>query len=121
MAIWTTKCNQMESPDGRYLYYLNKGSSALWRVPVTGGDEVQLVELRPEAQFTLGMHGVYFLQSISASTLKFLDYRTRSIKVIGKLPGPMIHGLAVSPDEHWLLYAKSDSAGGQLRLVEKFH
>jgi Tol biopolymer transport system component len=114
-------CNQMESPDGRYVYYLNKSNSALWRVPVTGGEEVQLAELGPEAQFTLGKHGVYFLQSIYANTLKFLDYQTRSIKVVGTLPGPMIHGLAVSPDEHWLIYAKSDSGGSQLRLVEKFH
>jgi hypothetical protein len=52
--------------------------------------------------------------------LKFMDYKTRSIEVIGPLPGPMIHGLDLSADEHWLLYGKSDSAGSQLRLVEKF-
>jgi Tol biopolymer transport system component/DNA-binding winged helix-turn-helix (wHTH) protein len=123
-AIQITKnggCNQMESPDGRYLYYLNKSNSALWRVPATAGEEVQLAELGPKAQFTLGKHGIYFLDSMYANTLKFMDYRTGSIKVAGTLPGPMIHGITVSPDERWLLYAKSDSAGSQLRLVEKFH
>jgi Tol biopolymer transport system component/DNA-binding winged helix-turn-helix (wHTH) protein len=114
-------CNQMESPDGRYVYYLNKANSALWRVPVGGGDEVDLAELGPEAQFTLGAHGIYFLDSEYANTLKFMDYRTGSIKVAGTLPGPFIHhGITVSPDEHWFLYTKSDSAGSQLRLVEKF-
>jgi Tol biopolymer transport system component len=112
--------NQMESPDGRYLYYLNKGNNALWRVPVTGGEEVQLAELGVEAQFAVGKHGVYFLESMYANTLKFLDYETRSIKVIGPLPGPMIHGLTISPDDHWLLFAKGDSAGSQIRLVERF-
>jgi hypothetical protein len=111
----------MESPDGRYIYYLNKSNSALWRVPVGGGEEAQLAELGPDAEFTLGKRGAYFVESIYANTLKLMDYGTRSIKVIGTLPGPMIHGLSVSPDEHWLLYAKSDSAGSQLRLVEKFH
>jgi Tol biopolymer transport system component/DNA-binding winged helix-turn-helix (wHTH) protein len=123
-AIQITKnggCNQMESPDGRYLYYLNKSNSALWRVPAAAGEEVQLAELGPKAQFTLGKHGIYFLDSMYANTLKFMDYRTGSIKVAGTLPGPMIHGITVSPDERWLLYAKSDSAGSQLRLVEKFH
>lgn len=111
----------MESPDGRYLYYLNKGNRALWRVPVGGGEEIQIAELgglHPE--FTPGMHGVYFIDSFDATTLKFLDYATGSIRIIGTLPGPIIFGLTVSPDEHWLLFGKSDSAGSQLMLVEKF-
>ena len=110
----------MESPDGRYLYYLNKGNSALWRVPVAGGDEVQLAELGPDAQFALGKHGMYFSNYTDANTLKFLDYRTGSIKALGTLPGTWGFGLALSPDEHSLLYGKSDSAGSQLKLVEKF-
>jgi Tol biopolymer transport system component/DNA-binding winged helix-turn-helix (wHTH) protein len=114
-------CNQMESPDGRYLYYLNKDNRVLSRVPLTGGDEVQIAELgglHPE--FTLGKHGVYFIDSFDTTTLKFLDYATRSIRVIGTLPGPIIFGLTVSPDERRLLFGKSDSAGSQLMLVENF-
>jgi hypothetical protein len=92
----------------------------LWRVPIAGGKEVQLLKLGPDAQFTLGKRGIYFLESMYATTLKMMNYETRSVKVIGTLPGPMNHGISVSPDEHWLVYAKSDSAGSQLRLVEKF-
>jgi Tol biopolymer transport system component/DNA-binding winged helix-turn-helix (wHTH) protein len=113
-------CNQMESRDGRYLYYLNSGNNALCRVPAAGGEEVQLAKLAPEAEFTLGKRGVYFTDSIHATTLQFLDYETGSIKVLGALPGPVFHGLAVSSDEHWLLYAQTDSAGSQLMLVERF-
>jgi Tol biopolymer transport system component/DNA-binding winged helix-turn-helix (wHTH) protein len=114
-------CNQQESPDGRYLYYLNKDNSALWRVSVHGaGDEEELVQLEPEAQFALGNRGVYFIESMFATTLKLLDYKTRSIKVIGSLRGPMIHGMTVSPDDHWLLYAMSESAGSRLMLVDNF-
>jgi Tol biopolymer transport system component len=113
-------CNQMESPDGRYVYYLNKGENALWRVPVNGGEEVQLAELGPESQFTVGKHGVYFVASMDANTLKFLDYGAGSIKVLGTLPSHVVHGLAVSPDEHWLLFAKGESGGSHLMLVERF-
>jgi hypothetical protein len=113
-------CNQLESPDGRYIYYMNKGDSSLWRVPVDGGEEVQLTELGPNSQFTVGKRGVYFIGSLDANTLKLMDYGTGSIKVLGKLPGRIRHGLCVSPDERWLLYAKGESEGSQLMLVEKF-
>lgn len=114
-------CNQQESPDGRYLYYLNKDNSALWRVSlVRGGDEEELVQLEPEAQFALGNRGVYFLDSMFATTLKLMDYKTHSIRVIGSLRGPMIHGMTVSPDNHWLLCAMSESAGSRLMLVDNF-
>lgn len=121
-------CNQMESPDGHYVYYLGRANSDLRRVPVEGGEETQLVELGPQSNstavggshFTLGNHGVYFFDSVEANTLKFMDYGTRSIKVLGTLPGPIMHGFAVSPDEHWLLYTKVDSAASQLMLVDNF-
>jgi Tol biopolymer transport system component len=113
-------CNQMESPDGSYLYYLNKSNSALWSVPVMGGHEAQVAELGPEAEFALGKSGIYFVESMYSDSLKFLEYRTRSTKLLGILPSPTIHGITVSPDDHWLLYAKGESAGSQLRLVDKF-
>jgi WD40-like Beta Propeller Repeat len=49
-------CNQMESPDGRYLLLPEQKQQRLWRVPVNGGEEIQLAELGPEAQFALGKH-----------------------------------------------------------------
>ena len=112
-------CNQLESPDGRYVYYLNKGNIALWRVSINGGDEVELAQLGPESQFTLGKNGAY-LNSRDSNTLKFLDYRTGSIKLLGTLPGTFGPGLAVSPDGRWLLFGRGESEGSQLMLVDKF-
>ena len=57
---------------------------------------------------------------MDANTLKFLDYGAGSIKVLGTLPDPVVHGLAVSPDEHWLLFVKGESGGSHLMLVERF-
>ncbi|MFL6448118.1 MAG: hypothetical protein ACJ746_10585 [Bryobacteraceae bacterium] len=45
---------------------------------------------------------------------------TDATKVLAVLPGPVFQdrGLAVSPDEHWLLCGKDEFAGSQLMLVE---
>jgi hypothetical protein len=58
----------------------------------------------------------------SITTLKYLAFATGAIKAIGVLPEPVRAqaGLAVSPDEHWLLYGKSRLEGSQLMLVEGF-
>lgn len=113
-------CNQMESPDGRYVYYLNKSNSALWRVPVAGGAEEEVAELGPEAEFALGKNGVYYVESMYSNSLKFLDFRAGATKLLGVLPGPVVHGIAISPDDRWLLYDRDQSGGSQIRLVEKF-
>lgn len=113
-------CNPMESPDGRYLYYLKSGDRYLARVPVNGGEEASLLQMGPNSQFTVGTQGVYFIDSADANTLKFRDHETGTIKTLGSLPGPALHGLSVSPDEHWLLYGKGESGGSQLMLLERF-
>ena len=115
-------CSQVESADGAYVYYLKPGERALWRVPSGGGQESQVLTLTHETQFALGIHGAYLMEAVAPVTLKYFDFASGAIKVLGMLPGTVFHddGLTVSPDEHWLLYGKNDFAGSQLMLVEKF-
>jgi Tol biopolymer transport system component len=124
-AIQLTKnggCDHMESADGAYVYYLKPDERALWRVPSDGGEESQVLALAHRTQFALGTRGAYFMETIAPAILKYLDFATGGTKVLGKLPGPVLsdNGLAVSPDEHWLLYGKDEFAGSQLMLVEGF-
>jgi Tol biopolymer transport system component/DNA-binding winged helix-turn-helix (wHTH) protein len=89
-AIQLTKnggCNQMESADGTYVYYLRPDGRALWRVPSGGGQESQILALTHRTQFTVGTQGVYFLETVVPSTLKYLDLATGASKVLGMLPG----------------------------------
>jgi Tol biopolymer transport system component len=115
-------CNQLESSDGAYVYYLKPDGHALWRVPAGGGGESEVLALTHETQFALGIHGAYFLETVAPATLKYLDFATGAIKVLGVLPGSVYFdlGLTVSPDEHWLLYIKTELAGSQLMLVDRF-
>jgi hypothetical protein len=114
--------NQMESADGAYVYYLKWGARALWRVSTGGGQESEILALTHETEFALGTHGAYFIETVAPLTLNYLDFATGATKVLGLLPGPVYSytRLTVSPDEHWLVYGKSELEGSQLMLVEKF-
>lgn len=125
-AIQITKsggCNQLESADGAYVYYLKPDERSLWRVPAKGGEETEVLALKSNAEFRLGTHGAYFIERLAPATLKYLDFATGAVKSLGTLPGPvgLSTGLAVSPDEHWLLFGKGALEGGsQLMLLEGF-
>ncbi|MDQ2777175.1 MAG: hypothetical protein M3Y57_19985 [Acidobacteriota bacterium] len=94
----------------------------MWKVPVDGGAEVKVSDFNRGygLQFTLTTTGAYFIDTLDTTTLKFFDFRTHSVRVVTKLPGPIADGLVVSPDGQWLLYGKSDAAGSQLMLVDNF-
>jgi Tol biopolymer transport system component/DNA-binding winged helix-turn-helix (wHTH) protein len=117
-------CNQLESVDGAYVYYLKSGDRELWRVPTAGGRESRMLAVTHRMQFALGKCGAYLTDSAATGILKYFDFATTSMKVLGRLPGPLFQdrGLAVSPDEHWLLYGKDkgEVAGSQLMLVDGF-
>lgn len=117
-------CNQLESVHGEYVYYLKSGDRELWRVPSAGGQESQVLALRHRMQFALGRSGAYLTDTAAPGTLKYFNFATATTKFLGTLPGPVFQdrGLAVSPDEHWLLYGKDkdEAAGSQLMLVDGF-
>ena len=116
-------CNQMESADGAYLYYLSSDDRALYRVPPTGGQETLMLTSKGEMQFRLGARGAYLVDLGAPRTVKYLNFATGATKVVGMLPEP-VHsqtGLAISPDERWFLFGKGQLEGSQLMLVEKFH
>jgi hypothetical protein len=115
--------DQMESADGAYLYYLSPDNRALWRVPPSGGQETLVLATKGEMQFRLGTHGAYFVDLGAPTIVKYLDFATGAVKATRELPEP-VHsqtGLAISPDERWFLFGKSQLEGSQLLLVEKFH
>jgi Tol biopolymer transport system component/DNA-binding winged helix-turn-helix (wHTH) protein len=114
--------NQWESADGAYVYYLKPDDRSLWRVPTGGGQESLVLEGTGAIQFALGMHGAYFVDSDAPATLKYLAFTTGAVKIVGVFAQGVHYqsGLAVSPDEHWLLYGRTQIEGSQLMLVEGF-
>jgi hypothetical protein len=116
----------LESPDGRFLYYSKEaaGGPALWRMPVDGGEENEVVAgISDWSTFAPLDHGVYFIPRrghaapASIQFLSFADGRITTIKAISK---PVFVGFTVSPDGKSLLYTQIDQEASDLMLIERF-
>jgi len=115
-----------ESPDGKSVYYAKSlGDTSLWRVPVGGNDERQILESVQWNGFTVTKRGIYFVPKPhpgGSSFIQFLDFATRASSTIAQIekPFPTSFGMAVSPDERYILYTQTDQAGSDLMLIENF-
>ena len=91
-------------------------------MPLAGGDEVLVSEsLANASSFAPGGAGVYFITADAKGfTLQFRrSDQPRARKVID-IDKPLAVGMAVSPDEHWILYVMHDESAGDLMLLEDF-
>ena len=85
----------MESPDGEFIYYVKTyPTSGIWRIPVNGGDELQITDsFKSEfkTDWAVVENGIYFI-NIDAKpgiAIEFFDFATRKVRQIanlGKLP-----------------------------------
>jgi len=116
-----------ESPDGRFLYYA-KGLTVpgLWRIPTTGGDEVELIrslEAGHWGYWAVVENGIYYLDTTPKPGIAFFDINTqRSTRVfdLENRPARQAPGLAVSPDKRTILYTQWDASDSDIILVENF-
>jgi Tol biopolymer transport system component/DNA-binding winged helix-turn-helix (wHTH) protein len=121
-----------ESPDGKYLYYTKfnlNGPVPLFRVPADGGEEVLVVpKIESLGLFCVTAKGVYFVPPPpGANTIQFLDavsgkvskLTTMDEQAAGANRGIM-DGLAVSPDDAYVVWSQMDRNTFNLMLVEGF-
>jgi len=102
----------VESYDGRYLYYVKHFCSGIWRMPIDGGEEEQIINL-PEPWYLgywdISESGVYFYD-IAASprpAIKYYDFKTRRVTTVLAPEGQAkiwSSGISVSRDGRTLLY-----------------
>jgi len=116
----------VESVDGKTLFVvkaLGGNRTSLWRMPVGGGDEVQVVPSLHRYNFALTATGIYYdtvtLQD-KPSSIEYLDFATGKVTALYTLTKPVDLGLTVSPDGRYLLFAQNDFSGSDLMLVENF-
>ena len=99
---------------------------ALWSKPIVGGVESPLegmVPLRYSDSWTATPRGVYYTASGAGSaSVGFYDFATRQAHTIRPLDGPPVAlgglGIAVSADQRWLLYTRSDRSEGDIMMIE---
>lgn len=108
-----------ESDDGRYLIYsLGMGMSPLYRVPVDGGTEEQLLPRVQEFNFFPVPGGVLF--SSDMKSIELLNLATRRVTTFFKPEKFLEVGLTVSNDRRRLLFSQGSGEGSDLMLVENF-
>ena len=115
-----------ESPDGKSFYY-TKGyfrPSGLWKMPLSGGEESQVLASVSWRGFTLTNDGIYFIPEHGAdgkSSIQFLSFSTGKVKLVAPMSGRPNEGLSVAPDGRSILFSQIDQFGSDLMLVENFH
>jgi dipeptidyl aminopeptidase/acylaminoacyl peptidase len=118
-----------ESWDGRDLYYARRGSdTGIWRVPVSGGDETEVLPgpFEGHYEWTLSRSGIYYATTRDLTrgedyTIRYLDLASGRASELYRKQGASEHAwLAVSPGEEWLLFTESEPSTSELMLVENF-
>ena len=125
----------MESPDGANLYYVQDmfTPSPLWRVPVTGGTPVKVLEGVVLGNFAplkggiyyidrpSGEGGIYLVDRPSGETrLRYFDFATRRSTTVARNFGVVDLPLSASSDGRTILYPRMDSSVDDLMVVVDF-
>ena len=118
------------SPDDRFVYYTKgPGVDVVWRISVEGGEETQVLEAAVEwSHWVVAERGIYYITRPQADAplyeLEFFDFATSRTSRLATIEGTnrafLVTGLAVSPDERWLLFTQRDTLAADLMLVENF-
>ena len=122
----------VESWDGRDLYYTKvifPGAWGVWRVPVAGGEETEIVPIGTLSGLfgmAVAREGLYYSRKRQEEgqgvfTVEYLDFASGHVTEVLRREGPAGQsGLAVSPDEKWILFSESPPEEAELMLVENF-
>jgi Tol biopolymer transport system component/DNA-binding winged helix-turn-helix (wHTH) protein len=114
----------IESHDGATLYFSKEaGNGSIWKMPIAGGPEQQLTDTLFRTNFAVTKTGIYFMATSGidgTAEIRFYSFATGATTTIVPIGLPE-YGLAVSPDERYLIYDQLDDPGSDLMLVENFH
>ena len=119
----------LESEDGEHLFYSKSPASGIWRVALAGGDESEVVKEPIDWQdWVLGRRGLYYattrylvLFRRRELTIHYLDFTSGHSTVLLHKEGAFAHqGMAVSPDEQWILVGEAPGWQTELMLMENF-
>ncbi len=117
----------MESPDGKWFYFV-RGGNSLWRMPVGGGsgeteEDAELVlESLHEQLYDVVEEGVYFVRTSKGSdySLQFLRFATGAVEPIHEFERQPGGTMSVAPDGRSILFGQSEPMEADVMLVENF-
>ena len=115
---------RMESPDGKWFYFVRGANHSVWRMPVEGGgeeDAEQVLESVYVGSYEVVEDGVYFVPPSkgAAFSLQFLRFATGAVEPIHEFERQPA-GLSVAPDGRSILFGQVEPMEADLMLVENF-
>ena len=114
----------MESPDGKLFYFIRGVTSlSLWKVPVEGGEESQVIKSLRGGLYEVVEDGIYFIPEWTPGawfSIQFLRFATGAVEHVLDFEGVPTNGLSVSPDGRSILYTQMDPVEVDITLVENF-
>lgn len=129
LVVPGTTLSPMISADGATVYYSKVDTPGIWRRPVEGGDEIQVVaDLDPGDwnNWVLHEEGLYYMarRERGYPALSFYSLAQQQHQDLMKLPHPMreVAGLSVFADgtETRILFTLVDAIEADIMLVEDF-
>lgn len=132
-AVQVTKnggFDNVESPDGQFLYF-TKGYRVpgIWRIPVAGGEETLVLNQHNAGlwrYWAVREQGIYFATAETPENplLEFFRLTTGKVSPVAKLEKKISYvgfaGLDVSSDGRWLIWQQLDQEGSDIMLMENF-
>lgn len=122
----STAVDATESADGT-LYYQNKATGSIWRMPKQGGAAAavpELADFRPDRNWEVTPDSIYFASHTPEGlpTLNVLRFGQPSVISLGHMDGDIAEGtpsLTVSPDKRWLVYAQRGPRRSNIQVVRE--
>jgi Tol biopolymer transport system component len=106
----------VESPDGKYLYFSQtRNYGPVMRMSSAGGTAETVIPDIRGLFYAVTSQGIYFQ---SNRTVSFWDAASGRIQEVFTAPKNMSIGLAVSPDEQFLLFTQVETDGADLYLID---
>ncbi|MGH9504115.1 MAG: winged helix-turn-helix domain-containing protein [Terriglobales bacterium] len=116
-----------ESADGGFLYYSKFEVPGIWKMPVSGGDEIRVLD-HPAGDkwfnWALARNGIYFIDDSNSGAkagVKFFDFATGKKMPIASIDRSCC-GLALAPDGRSILYLQYEAGEekSDIMLVKNF-
>ena len=116
----------VESGDGKFLYYTKGfGVPGIWKVPVSGGDETNVLEGVYQGFWGLADKGIFFVNpnATPRALIQFFNFATGRVTKVAEIERELqlvYPSFGVSPDGKSLLFVQADSFESDIMLVEGF-
>ena len=119
---------RMESPDGKWFYFVRGANRSVWRMPVGGGSEEteedaeQVLESTHGGSYEVVEDGVYFIPASKEDdfSLQFLRFATGAVEPIHDFERQPTRRFSVAPDGRSILFSHLEPLEADLMLVENF-